>query len=205
MALEQSKTGTFWVGLACLALLGQTRGAAAQQAAPVRVTTRLVQVHVIAQDKRGELVNGLAREDFVLFDEGREQPISTFAVESNTPSTPCTETLPPNTFSNRLERCLDSLGGASVILFDALNTRLTDQVYAKQQIIKFLEPLHRHDRVALYAMGQGPLILQEFTSSPELLLRALTDYKGVSRRTWIPLWQAMGRQASLSSIRGWKS
>ena len=178
MPLGQSKTGTLWVWLGCLALLGQTHGATAQQPEPVRVTTRLVQVRVIAQDKRGELVSGLAREDFVLLDEGREQPISTFAVESNTPSAPCTETLPPNTFSNRFERCLDSLGGATVILFDALNTRLTDQVYARQQIIKFLEQLHPHDRVALYAMGQGPLILQEFTSSPGLLLRALTDYKG---------------------------
>jgi len=178
MPWGQSKTGTFWAGLACLALLGQTRGAAAQQPAPLRVTTRLVQVRVVAQDKRGELVSGLAREDFVLLDGDREQPISTFGVESNTPSAPCTEALPPNTFSNRFERCLDSLGGATVILFDALNTRLTDQAYAKQQIIKFLEQLQPHDRVALYAMGRGPLILQEFTSSPGLLLRALTDYKG---------------------------
>lgn len=65
-----------------------------------------------------------------------------------------------------------------MILFDALNTRLTDQTYAKQQIIKFLEQLQPHDRAALYAMGPGPMILQEFTSSPGLLLRALTDYKG---------------------------
>jgi VWFA-related protein len=144
----------------------------------VRVTTRLVEVRVIAQDKQGEPVSGLAREDFVLLDEGREQPISTFAVESNTPSAPCTETLLPNTFSNRFEGCLDNLGGATVILFDALNTPLTDQAYAKQQIIKFLEQLRPDDRVALYAMGQGPLILQEFTSNPELLLRALTDYQG---------------------------
>jgi VWFA-related protein len=178
MSLGQSKTRTFCASLACLALLGQTCGANAQQPAPLRVTTRLVQVRVVAQDKRGELVSGLAREDFVLLDEGREQPISAFGVESNTPSAACTETLPPNTFSNRFERCLDSLGGATVILFDALNTRLTDQAYAKQQIIKFLEQLQPQDRVALYAMGRGPLILQEFTSRPGLLLRALTDYKG---------------------------
>lgn len=178
MSLRQSKTGTICVWLACLALLGQTRGATAQQPAHLRVTTRLVQVRVVAHDKQGELVSGLAREDFVLLDEGREQPITVFAVESNTPSAPCMEALPPNTFSNRLEGCLDSLGGATVILFDALNTRLTDQAYAKQQVIKFLEKLHPDDRVALYAMGLGPLILQEFTSSPALLLRALTDYKG---------------------------
>ena len=54
--------------------------------------------------------------------------------------------------------------------------RLTDQPYAKQQIIKFLEQLQPHDRVALYAMGPGPMILQKFTSSSRLLLRALTDY-----------------------------
>jgi VWFA-related protein len=178
MLLARCIAGTFCAGLACLALLGQTRGTPAQQPVPVRITTRLVEVRVIAQDKQRQPVSGLAREDFILLDEGREQPISTFAVESNTPSTPCTETLPPNTFSNRFEGCLDSLGGATVILFDALNTQLTDQAYAKQQIIKFLEQLRPDDRVALYAMGQGPLILQEFTSNPELLLRALTDYQG---------------------------
>lgn len=64
MPWGQSKTGTFWAGLACLPLLGQTRGAAAQQPASLRVTTQLVQVRVVAQDKQGELVSGLAREDF---------------------------------------------------------------------------------------------------------------------------------------------
>ena len=178
MPLWQSRASTFWAGLVCLALFGQTGEAAAQQPSPVRVTTRLVQVDVVAQDKRGEPVSGLAREDFVLLDEGREQPVSMFEVESTPPSAPCAETLPPDTFSNRFERCLDSLGGATAILFDALNTRATDQAYAKQQIIKFLEQLQPSDRVALYAMGRGPLVLQEFTSSPGLLLRALTDFKG---------------------------
>ena len=178
MPLAQSKTGAFCAGLACLALLGQIRGAAAQQPAPLRVTTRLVEVYVVAQDKLGGLVNSLTSQDFTLFDEGREQPIATFAVETNAPSSPCMETLAPNTFSNRLERCLDSLGGATVILFDALNTRLTDQAYARQQIIRFLEHLQPQDRVALYALGQGPLVLQEFTSSSGLLLRALAEYKG---------------------------
>ncbi|MBZ5515614.1 MAG: VWA domain-containing protein [Acidobacteriia bacterium] len=178
MPRAKPKREILCAGLACLALLGQMRGADAQQVPPLRVTTRLVQVHVIAQDKQGELVQDLTRQDFVLLDEGREQPLSTFNVESHTPSSPCLETLAPNTFSNRMERCLDDLGGATVILFDALNTRLTDQAYARQQIIKFLEHLQPQDRVALYALGQGPLILQDFASSPGLLLRALTEYKG---------------------------
>lgn len=45
----------------------------------------------------------LARDDFVLLQEGREQPIRLFSTESNQPL-PGVEPLPPNTFSNHLER-----------------------------------------------------------------------------------------------------
>ena len=44
----------------------------AQSRDPIRVATRLVQVHVIVQDGDRNPVNGLTRQDFRLLDDGRE-------------------------------------------------------------------------------------------------------------------------------------
>lgn len=83
---------------------GQRPAPTAPTAQPtLRVTTHLVQVNVIVQDRRGQPVADLARDDFVLLEEGREQPIRLFSTEPNQPL-PGVEPLPPNTFSNHLER-----------------------------------------------------------------------------------------------------
>jgi len=170
------------VAWACLvwaevAVLGQTPSTLPPQPA-LRVTTRLVEVSVVAQDKKGQPIAGLTRDDFTLLDEGRPQPISVFSVELNQPLATSPELLPPNTFSNRLEKGIGISRSATAILFDGLNTRVTDQAYARQQIIKFLEQLEPQDRVALYALGRGLRVLQDFTDTPGLLLSALSTYKG---------------------------
>ncbi len=55
--------------------------ALAQEPERIRVTTRLVQVYVTAEDKHGKPVEGLTGDDFVLFDEGKKQQIRGFSVE----------------------------------------------------------------------------------------------------------------------------
>jgi VWFA-related protein len=144
------------------------------QAEPtLRVTTRLVEVSVIVQDRAGEPATDLTRDDFVVLDAGREQSISVFAKESaaapRAPSSP----LPANTFSNRLEQTEAAPTSATVILLDGLNTRLADQPYARQQIVEFLEQLQPQDCVALYALGQGLRVVHDFTREPRPLLAAL--------------------------------
>ncbi len=49
---------------------GQTTAPAKQEPAVLRVTTRLVQVNVIVQDKKGEPATGLTKEDFTLLNLG---------------------------------------------------------------------------------------------------------------------------------------
>ena len=44
---------------------------------PIRVTTRLVEVNVVARDKNGP-VAGLTQGDFILRDRGRVQKIAIF-------------------------------------------------------------------------------------------------------------------------------
>lgn len=172
------RTLTNRVGFAACVLGLLIASAAAQTAEPqrLRVTTRLVEVNVLAESKNGDPAVGLTREDFLLFDEGRPQEIEFFSAEKLKPPAP-PKPLPPNIFTNRLEYLAGPVNSATVILFDGLNTPLTDQAYARQQIIKFLKEITPEDRVALYVMGRGPRVLQDFTSDSAALLRALADYK----------------------------
>src|ERR1700759_3276441 len=83
----------------------------------LRAETRLVQLNVIAQDKKGQPIEGLKREDFTLLDNGKTQNIALFAsepdstptknetsdaVSPNAESTDAKSGPPPNVFGNRL-------------------------------------------------------------------------------------------------------
>ncbi|MCP5112101.1 MAG: VWA domain-containing protein, partial [bacterium] len=145
----------------------------------LRVTTRLLEISVVAETKDGKPVSDLEQEDFTLLDDGRPEKISYFSIESSKSRQSAPRPLPPNVFSNRFERLGDYPVNATVILFDALNTKLTDQAYARQQIVKFLERLRPDDRVALYVVGRGPRVLQDFNGDPSRLLETLKNFKGV--------------------------
>jgi len=150
----------------------------AKQAGPppdstIRVTTRLVQVSVVAHDRKGEPVADLTKNDFVLLDEGKEQKIAVFAVESNQPSKRVLPPLPPNTYSNELERQPGAATSLTVILFDALNTPAMDQPYARAQLVKFLQQLQPQDRVAIISLGRSLRVLHDFSSDIGSLVRAV--------------------------------
>jgi len=156
----------------------------AKQEPPVlRVTTHLVQVSVIVQDKKGEPVAGLTKDDFSILDRGQPQTISTFSVESIHPLPPPAEPPPPNLFSNRFEQKGGAPASVTVILLDALNTKFEDMAYARQQIIKFLGQLQPQDRVALYSLTTHLTVLHDFTSDATRLLQALDRFKGHSSAT----------------------
>ncbi len=168
----------------CLALLADAFAGtdpALQQT--VRVTTRLVEVSVVAETKNGDPVSDLTQQDFTILDQGRPETIAVFTCEKAEEGEPTSRPLPPNVFSNRLERLGKAPTSATVVLFDGLNTELTDQAYARQQIVKFLEQLEPGDQVALYVLGRGPRVLQDFTSDSNSLLKALESYKGEQTRS----------------------
>ncbi len=167
----------------CLLLTGLLAVEAAGQAqAPVvRVTTRLVQVNVIVRDKKGEPVTGLKREDFVLQDNGKDQPIRLFAMESVKAAKSATAR-PANLFTNRPD--LDAeIPSLTVILIDGLNTRIEDQIYAKAQLTKFLQQLAPSDRVALYTMGGRLRLIHDFSNDTASLLKTVASYQTTGSRS----------------------
>jgi VWFA-related protein len=162
--------------LSLFAMLAASAGSGQEKApeggAVVRVETHLVELSVVAQDSSGRAVTGLSRDDFRLYDNGKEVPIAVF---SGLPTTPtAVESLPPNVFSNRVPGALPSV---TVVLLDGLNTSFQDQSWAHTEVVRFLQELRPEDRVAIFSLGEHLDVLQSFTSNPQVLLAALRNAK----------------------------
>lgn len=160
-----------------LSLYAQTPGNPPQPTT-LRVTTHLVEVSVVAETKDGAPAPGLTADDFALYDQGRQEQIAVFSAPAQPASPGPQSGVPPDTFTNRVDRAIGPNITPTVILFDGLNTHIADQAYARRQIVKFVEQLQPGERVALYVLGRGPRILQDFTDDPSTLLKALESFTG---------------------------
>ncbi len=145
-------------------------------AATLRVTSRLVQVNVIVQDKDGNPVTDLTKDDFTLFDKGQQQQIALFAQPTHTASTISAASLPdaPNFFSNRVEGSSERANSVTVILMDAVNTRFHDLAYVRARVVAFIHSLKPQDQVAIYLLTPSKLhTLHDFTNDRETLVRSV--------------------------------
>ncbi len=141
----------------------------------VRVTTRLVQLNVTAHDHHGKLIPDLTKEDFVVTDQGKEQKIAVFRIESTlSTSGPPAKLMPRNQFSNRLDRQSQIPTAVTVVLIDSLNTPFKDQAHARRQVLQFLRQIRPEDRIALYSMSvRGIRVIHDFTNNSGALVMAL--------------------------------
>lgn len=147
-------------------------------AAPLRVTTRLVQINVIVNDKHGNPITGLTKDDFVLLDNKKLQPVQLFSVENNQPPASSEPPLPPDSYSNRFGEHGGAPPSVTVLLLDALNTESADQALARKQVAMLLQQIRPQDRIALYWLGNTLQVLHEFTSDAADLREALAQFGG---------------------------
>jgi len=154
---------------------------AAQERPTFRVTTRLVPVAVVVQDKDGKPVTGLTAKDFHLYDGGVEQRIEAFSVHADTMAAAAPAAMPPaasasegvHEFTNRVA----TQGSATIILFDRLNMPAADQMYARTHLLKFLRQITNEDRVGIYVLDGGSIrVLHDFSNDARSLVRALSRY-----------------------------
>ncbi len=156
---------------------GQSQAQKTTQEFPViRATTRLVEITVVVQDKSGNPIRGLTKDDFAVADEGQPQVISVFAAETGESADFVSE-LTPGVFVNRPEQHPGVVPGATVVLLDGLNTRLIDQGKVRDNVLRMLKQLQPQDRISVYALDMKLRLLHEFTNDPEQLRAALESYK----------------------------
>ena len=161
----------------------------------LKVTTRLVDVSLVAVDKKGHPVNGLKADDIEVFDNGRRQEIKFFSsVESVSPDPGHTLAVSPEvTFSNRSVDAAagsppntTSQAGATILLIDESHIAWSDLNNARTQMLQFLASAPPDERIGLYTMNSfGFRVLAEVT----------TDHVAVSARLqkWMPTAQSVAQ------------
>jgi len=147
----------------------------------VRVTTRLVQVNVVVNDKQGRPIAGLAPDDFSIFDNRKRQTIRVFSAETNVPA-PLRTPIPPEIYTNRPEERTNVPASVTVILLDALNTEVAEQTLARKQVLQVLRKIQPQEYVALYWLGNGLRILHDFTTDASVLQQVLSDFESKPSR-----------------------
>src|SRR6266852_3135222 len=113
----------------------------------IRVSVDRVNVGVIVTDSRGNFVEGLRREDFHLFDNAVEQPISDFAA-----------------IEEPAQVLLLMEAGPAVYLLESGHLRAAQSL---------LNGLSSGDRVAVVKYAESPAALLDFTSDKESAVAAL--------------------------------
>ena len=135
----------------------------------------LAQVHVTVRDSKGKPVGNLHKEDFLLYDQGKLQPVSTFAVATResrierakaAATTQATDNLPvPAATSIALsDRFL-------ALVFDDTHMTLQDASYLRIQASKFIDGIAPTERVGVFSTsGQ---MTHDFTSDKDALKKTV--------------------------------
>jgi len=145
----------------------------------IRSTTRLVQINVIVTKHGNEPVQGLKKEDFQVFDDGKQQEIRQFSEETRAVLPVSGEALPSGTFTNQLEQRPGTPAAVTAILLDGVNTNFSDQSYARQQVVRFLQQIQPEDRIAIYTLdNRGLRVLHDYTTDSSDLIAKLAKYSG---------------------------
>jgi VWFA-related protein len=160
----------------------------------LKVTSRLVDVGVVAWDKKGRPVKDLNQTDFEIYDNGQKQEIRFFgevpsAIAPSTPATP--PGLSPATpeesrseigFTNRTVTDATPAtpspeNGATILLIDESHIAWSDMNNARTQMIKFLGALPAGERVGLYTMtGLGFRVMAEVTTDHAALIARMKAF-----------------------------
>ena len=136
-----------------------------------KATTREVVVDVVVIGGKGEAVNGLRKEQFQIFEDGKPQTIDFFEVHGSKAlpagSLPTPPKMPPNVYTNVPPAPVDD--AVNVLLLDSLNTPPQFVAYARTQILGYLNHVKPGTRMAIFALNEKLNIVQGFTADAALL------------------------------------
>lgn len=156
----------------------------------LRTTTRLVDVGLVAYDKKRRPVTDLRQEDFEIYDNGRKQQIRYFgqagAGLNEPPRAVLASTTGTVSLTNRPDSPNDTKAVAAaahndvtILLLDGAHLAFGDLTYAREEILRFLETVPPDEPVGLYVMKN-----QSF----QVLAEATTDRSDVAAllKHWMP-------------------
>ena len=160
--------------LAC-STLGSQGPPSAPQTPTFRVNVEYVEVDAVVTDRGGQFVRGLTKDDFQIFEDGKPQPISTFAVVD----IPVERAQRPLGASNAIEPDVKSNGQPFdgriyVMVVDDLHTYFGRTPRVRSAARQFIQQyLGANDLMAVVHTAGASDASQEFTSNKRLLLAAV--------------------------------
>jgi VWFA-related protein len=163
-------------GVVC-SLMAQGNQAGSDSAeTTLRVNSRAVLVDVLVTDRSGTPVTGLKLDAFTVTERGKPQTISYFEEHNGAMKTEQAKklefpVLPPNVFSNFSP--IASPPAVNILLLDALNTPMADQMYLRKSAQNYLKTLKPGSRLAIFTMSLRLSFVQGFADDPAVLARAL--------------------------------
>lgn len=167
-------------------------------------SVRRVVVDVVVTD-HGKPVTGLTAADFRIFEDGKPQAIRSF--EARTPESgeviPARPAvMPVHTFVNLPAVPTQANAPLTVILYDALNTPFKDQLYARQQLVKFLRQMPVGVPTAIYVLSDRLYLLQGFSGERSVLVRAMTRQNAIpDQKGLLPDADSAGAESPLTPDR----
>jgi len=160
----------------------------------IRTTSRLVDVAVVAFDKKGRPVTDLKPGEIEIYDNGRKQQVTFFSqaagsvLAASAPPPQPASTPDQPVYTNRVAPAPTSAADANttVLLIDASNVAFGDLEYARLQMLRFLKTVPTDERVALYILKSRGF---------EVLLEPTPDHAHVASTlaAWMPSAQDRAR------------
>ena len=143
----------------------------------VRIETELVQIDVVVQDGKGNLVRDLKREDFQLLEDGKPQTVSYFSIGTATQQAKwlgTKATTPTKSAGGAVTVEAANDGRYFVLAVDDLHLSPGNLLIAKRALQQFIDrQMSNHDRTALITTSGTLSQFQQFTSEREVLRRAI--------------------------------
>lgn len=141
-----------------------------------KLRVNLVQVRVVVRDGKGNLVEGLKREDFQVFDQGKLQAISTFGVETaksrQERAEAAAKTQQHGVPENAAEEEKVALPQRFVgLVFDDIHLRMEDATVVRTSAKALIESLAPTDRLGIFTTSEQ--VNREFTNDKATLEAAL--------------------------------
>jgi VWFA-related protein len=144
----------------------------------IKTDVNLVLIDVVVT-ANGAPVHALPEAQFHIFENGKEQKISSFDEASSTiqsseaprPTPAPKLPLPPNVYTDVPD--YPASGPANILLLDALNTPAGDQMQMRRQMLDFLRTIPPGAHIAIFTLSSRLRLVQGFTSDPALLLNAI--------------------------------